>query len=381
MEKVCKVNKKCGGCQLIHLPYEEQLGLKQKKLEALLSGFCRVEKIIGMENPYYYRNKVQSAFFYDYKRSRNASGVFQSGSGKIIQTDSCLLENEKASKIVKTVRTLCDSFKLRAYDERKDFGFLRHVLVRCGYSTGEIMVVLVTATPMFPSKNNFIKALLKEHPEITTIVQNVNPDGIPLTLGANSKTLYGKGYIDDVLCGMTFRISPDSFYQVNPVQCEKLYNTAMEFAGLTGNETVFDSYCGTGTIGLIASKCAKQVLGVEINKSAVKDAVSNAKANGAENIYFLCGDAGEIAEDMAKEGERFDVAFLDPPRAGSNPKFLNSLIKLKPEKIVYVSCNPETLARDLESLKKAYKIQKIQGVDMFPHTKHIETVVMMEAAI
>ena len=179
---------------------------------------------------------------------------------------------------------------------------------------------------------------------------------------------------------MKFRISPDSFYQVNPVQCEKLYNTAMEFAGLTGNETVFDAYCGTGTIGLIASKNAKQTLGVELNKSAVKDAVSNAKANGAENIYFLCGDAGEIAEDMAKEGEKFDVAFLDPPRAGSSVKFLKSLIKLSPKKIVYISCNPETLARDLQTLTKAYKVKRIQGVDMFPHTVHCEAVALLTRA-
>ncbi len=375
----CKVNKKCGGCQLLDKSYEEQLQYKQRRLEALLSRFCKVEKIIGMDNPYHYRNKVQSAFFYDYKRKKNASGVFQSGSGKIIQTDSCLIENETADKIVKTVRALLDSFKLRAYDERKGVGFLRHVLIRTGYNTGEIMVILVTAKPAFPSKNNFIKALIKAHPEITTVIQNVNPDGIPLTLSSRNITLYGRGYIEDTLCGMKFRISPDSFYQVNPVQCEKLYGKAMEYAALTGKETVFDAYCGTGTIGLIASKSAKQVLGVELNKSAVKDAVANARENGAENVYFLCGDAGEIIEDMAKEGEKFDAAFLDPPRSGSTVKFLNSLVKIKPERIVYVSCNPETLSRDLDYLtKKRYKVLKIQGVDMFPHTNHIETVVLLK---
>ncbi|MBR6392727.1 MAG: 23S rRNA (uracil(1939)-C(5))-methyltransferase RlmD [Eubacterium sp.] len=375
----CKVNKKCGGCQNISIPYSEQLKHKQERLENLLTDFCKVEKIIGMENPYRYRNKVQSAFFFDYNHKKNVSGVYQSGSGKIIKTDSCLLENEKADKIINSVRKLLDSFKLRAYDTKKDVGFLRHVLVRTGFNTGEIMVVLVTAKPAFQSKNNFVKALLKDHPGITTIIQNVNPNGIPLTLSQRNNTLYGRGYIEDTLCGMKFRISPDSFYQVNPVQCEKLYDKAMEFANLTGNETVFDSYCGTGTIGLIASKKAKQVLGVELNKSAVKDAISNAKENGAENIYFLCGDAGEIIEDMANENEKFDVVFMDPPRAGSSVKFLNSLIKIKPEKIVYVSCNPETLARDLAILtKKHYRVKKIQGVDMFPHTKHIETVCLLE---
>ena len=363
----------------MHLPYGEQLELKQRKLEELLSGFCRVEKIIGMDNPYNYRNKVQSAFFYDYKRKKNVSGVFQSGSGKVIKVDSCLLENENADRIINTVRKLLDSFKLRAYDERKGVGFLRHVLIRCGFESREIMVVLVTATPAFPSKNNFVKALLKEHGEITTIVQNVNPDGIPLTLGRRNNVLFGKGYIEDALCGMTFRISPDSFYQVNPIQCEKLYKKALEFAELTGEETVFDSYCGTGTIGLIASKSAKQVLGAELNRSAVKNAISNAKINGVKNIYFLTGDAGEIINELAENREQFDVVIMDPPRAGASRDFLQSLLTMKPKKIIYVSCNPETLARDLQLLtQKHYKVEKIQGVDMFPHTKHIETVCLLK---
>lgn len=363
----------------MHMPYNEQLSYKQRQLEGLLSKYCRVEKIIGMDSPYYYRNKVQSAFFWDYKRKRSACGVFQSGSGKVIQVDSCLLENEKASRIIKTIRRLIDSFKIKPYDERKKAGILRHILIRYGYGTGQIMVVLVTAVPSLPSKNNFVNALLKEHPEITTVVQNINKNGIPLTLGNQSKVLFGKGYIEDVLCEMKFKISPESFYQVNPIQCEKLYGKAIEFAGLTGDETVFDAYCGTGTIGLIASRKAKQVLGVELNKSAVKDAVENAKMNGADNAFFLCGDAGEIIEDMAKEGERFDVVFLDPPRAGSTAKFLKSLIKLSPKRIVYVSCNPVTLARDLEILtRKKYKVKAIQPFDMFPHTKHIETAVLIE---
>lgn len=377
-DKTCKVNKKCGGCQIIHMPYNEQLNYKQRTLENLLSEFCKVEKIIGMDNPYHYRNKVQSAFFYDYKRKKSVCGVFQSNSGKVIQVDSCLLENEKAIKIVKTVRRLLDSFKIRPFDERKKQGVLRHVLIRYGYNTNEIMVVLVTAVFALPSGKNFVNALIKEHPEITTVVQNINKNGIPLTLGNQNKILYGKGYIEDVLCEMKFKISPESFYQVNPVQCEILYNKAIEFADLTKKETVFDAYCGTGTIGLIASKNAKQVLGVELNKSAVKDAVANAKTNGADNIYFLCGDAGEIIEEMAKENEKFDVVFLDPPRAGSSEKFLKSLIKIKPKKIIYVSCNPKTLSRDLKILtKKYYKVTNIQPVDMFPHTKHIETVVKL----
>ena len=239
------------------------------------------------------------------------------------------------------------------------------------------MVVIVTANPVFPAKNNFVKSLLKKHEEITTIVHNINSSDTNLTLGEQSHTLYGKGYIEDELCGCTFRISPASFYQVNPVQCEVLYNTAMNFAGLTGKEAVFDAYCGTGTIGIIASKKAKQVLGVELNGDAVRDAISNAKKNNAENIFFIEADATDLINDMAKEKEHFDVVFMDPPRAGASKAFLNSLLKLKPEKIVYISCNPETLARDLKTLTKAYKVRKIQGVDMFPFTKHIESVVLL----
>jgi 23S rRNA (uracil1939-C5)-methyltransferase len=240
------------------------------------------------------------------------------------------------------------------------------------------MVVIVSATPVFPARNNFVKALLKEQPEITTIIHNINKTDTNLFITEDSRVLYGKGYIEDILCGKRFRISPSSFYQVNPVQCEVLYNTAMEFAGLDGTQTVFDAYCGTGTIGLIASDKARQVLGVELNKEAVRDAISNARLNSIKNCYFKCADAGEFIDVLVKENERFDIAFLDPPRAGSTPKFLNALIRLRPERIVYISCNPQTLARDLKQLSKAYKVKRIQGVDMFPFTKHIEAVALLE---
>lgn len=374
----CKVSKRCGGCQLSNMSYAEQLIFKQKQVERLLSSFGKVNKIIGAENPFNYRNKVQAAFYYDFRRRKTASGVYQSNSQSIVPVDSCMLENKTADKIIVTVRKLCDSFKIKPYDIKNDTGVLRHVLVRCGNKSGEIMVVLVTAVPNFPSKNNFVKALLKAHPEITTVVHNVNNTELNLALGAQSRTLYGKGYIEDELCGCKFRISPDSFYQVNPVQCEMLYSKAVEFASLTGKETLFDSYCGTGTIGIIAARKAKQVLGVELNKSAVKDAIANAKLNGVKNIYFTCDDAGEYLEYITGEGERFDVVMMDPPRAGADVKFLNSVIKAEPKRIVYVSCNPSTLARDLEYItKKGYAVRKIQPVDMFPYTRHMETVVLM----
>jgi 23S rRNA (uracil1939-C5)-methyltransferase len=376
----CKQFKKCGACRFQLDEYERQLAYKQNGLENLLSDFCKVESIIPMENPFNYRNKVQAAFYFDFKKQKCASGVYQSNSKRITPIDYCSLDDRQADDIILTVRKLADDFKLKPYDIRNKTGFLRHVLVRKGFKSGEIMVVIVTATPVFPAKNNFVKALIKKHEEITTIVHNINPSDTNLMLGEQSHTLYGKGYIEDELCGCTFRISPASFYQVNPVQCGVLYNTAMDFAGLTGKEAVFDAYCGTGTIGIIASKKAKQVLGVELNGDAVRDAISNAKKNNAENIFFIEADATDLINDMAKEKEHFDVVFMDPPRAGASKAFLNSLLKLKPEKIVYISCNPETLARDLKTLTKAYKVRKIQGVDMFPFTKHVETVTLITRA-
>ena len=240
------------------------------------------------------------------------------------------------------------------------------------------MVVLVLGSPILPSKNNFVKALLKEHPEITTIVVNVNNRNTSMVLGDKEQVIYGKGYIEDVLCEKVFKISPKSFYQVNPVQTEKLYNTAIEYAGLTGKETILDAYCGIGTIGMIASDKAKRVIGVELNSDAVKDARTNAKINNIENIELYNKDAGEFMVQLAEQGEKIDVVFMDPPRAGSDEAFLSSVVKCSPEKIVYVSCNPETLARDLKYLvKNGYKVRKMRGCDMFAHTGHVETVVLM----
>ncbi len=375
----CPVYKKCGGCQLQNLSYPEQLKFKQNKVERLLKNFCKVEPIIGMENPYHYRNKVQAAFYTD-RRGKIISGVYQSGTHHVVGIDSCQTEDVIADKIIVAVRKLLPSFKMTTYNEDTGKGFLRHILVKRGFATNQIMLVLVTGTPVFPSKNNFVKAILKQFPEITTIIQNVNNYNTNLVLGNNQKVLYGKGYIEDILCNCRFRISPKSFYQINPVQTEVLYNTAMEYADLNGNETVLDTYCGIGTIGIVAAKRgAGRVVGVELNGDAVRDAIVNARANNLNNIRFYKGDAGEFMYEVSDEDEKPDVVFMDPPRAGSDTKFLDSLIKMSPETVVYVSCNPETLARDLNYLSKNsdYKVGKIQPVDMFPHTAHIECVVLM----
>ena len=392
----CPLAKKCGGCQLQNMTYEEQLGFKQQKCKRLLGRYAKVSPILGMEDPTHYRCKVQAAFTYDYRHRRLISGVYQSGSHRVVPVNDCLIENKTADEIIVSIRKLAQSFKFQAYDEDSKRGFLRHVQVRIGYNTGEIMVVivsgkpigyntgeimvvLVSGKPMFPSKRNFVNALLKEHPEITTIVHNVNPYHTNLVLGPKNDVLYGKGYIEDELCGCTFRISPGSFYQINPQQTEVLYNTAMDFAGLTGSETFFDAYCGTGTIGIIAAaKGAKRVIGVELNKTAVRDAKSNARRNNIENIEFYAGDASRFITDMAAAGEKVDVIMMDPPRAGSTEEFLTAVCKMAPPTVVYVSCNPETLARDLKFLtNKGYIAQKIQPVDMFPYTEHVETVVLM----
>lgn len=377
-KRICPVSRKCGGCQLMNLSYPEQLKFKQAKVVKLLGSFHRVNSVIGMEHPFHYRNKVQAAF----GRTRSGeiiSGVYQSSTHNIVKTDSCLIEDEKADEIIVTIRKMVKDFKLTVYDERKGNGFLRHVLVKRGFSTNEIMVVLVTGTSVFPSKNNFVKELLKKHPEITTIVQNINNKFTSMVLGEKEIILYGKGYIEDVLCGLKFRISPKSFYQINPIQTEILYGKAIEFANLKGTEKVIDAYCGIGTIGMVASKSAGQVIGCEVNPDAVRDARINAKINGVENIKFVCADAGEFMLGMKEQGEKCDVLLMDPPRAGSDKRFLSCAVALAPDKIVYISCNLETQQRDLYYLiKNGYKVKKIQPVDMFPFTAHIESVVLLE---
>ncbi len=375
--RICPVSRKCGGCQLMNMTYEEQLAFKQSKVIKLLGNFHRVNKIIGMNNPFHYRNKVQAAF----GRTRNGeiiSGVYQSSTHNIVKTDSCFIEDDKADEIILTIRRLVKSFKLTVFDERNQRGFLRHVLVKHGFSTGEIMVVLVTGTSNFPSKNNFINELLSLHPEITTIIQNVNNKYTSMVLGDKENVLYGKGYIEDVLCGCTFRISPKSFYQINPIQTEILYNRAIDFAELSGKERVIDAYCGIGTIGIVASKKAGEVIGCEVNPDAIRDAKVNAKINDVKNIQFICADAGEFMLSLKEQGEKCDVLFMDPPRAGSDKKFLSSAVALMPEKIVYISCNPETQQRDLNYLvRNEYKVKKIQPVDMFPYTNHVESVALL----
>ena len=321
-ETVCSVAKKCGGCRYQGVSYQEQLRRKQRITEGLLKKFGKVEPIIGMEDPYYYRNKVHAAFGRD-RKGNVISGIYEEKSHRIVSVDDCMIEDKKSQEIIRTIRELLPSFKIKTYNEDTGYGLLRHVLVRRGFETGEIMVVLVLASPILPSKNNFVKALLKLHPEITTVVINVNNRNTSMVLGDKEHVIYGKGYIEDELCGKRFRISPKSFYQVNPVQTEILYGKALEYAGLTGKETVVDAYCGTGTIGMIASDKAGKVIGVELNADAVRDARNNAKANQIRNIQFYQNDAGKFLVEMASQGAKVDVVLMDPPRSGSTEEFIN----------------------------------------------------------
>ncbi len=374
----CPVSKKCGGCKWIDKEYAVQLKEKEKWVQELLKPYCKMEPIIGMENPTHYRNKVHAVFGEDRKHNV-ISGIYEEGTHKIVPVDSCLIENQKADEIIVSIRNLLPSFKIRPYNEDTGYGLLRHVLIRTGHVSGQIMVVLVLSSPVMPSKNNFVKALLKLHPEITTIVVNVNNRGTSMVLGDKEQVIYGKGYIEDTLCEKVFRISPKSFYQVNPAQTELLYGKAMEYAGLTGKEIVVDAYCGTGTIGIIASDKAAKVIGVELNGDAVKDARDNAKRNNVKNIEFYQNDAGKFLVGMAEQGAKVDVVLMDPPRSGSDEAFLGSVVKIEPKKVVYISCNPETLARDLKYLtKNGYKVKQAVACDMFPFVGHVEVAIQMQ---
>ena len=359
------------------ISYEEQLKLKQKYIDGLLKDIGKPMPIMGMDAPKHYRNKVNRELCVDRKGHLHC-GCYESGSHRVVDVEHCIIENSDSQNIIETITQLIYSFKIRIYDEDRGIGLLRHILVRKGFATGQIMVVLVVTSPVFPSKNNFVKALRKVHPDISTVVLNINDKNTSMVLGERNIPIYGPGYIKDRLCGLEFKLSPTSFYQVNPVQTEKLYETALEFAGLNKEMTVIDAYCGIGTIGLCAAAKAGRVIGVELNREAIKDAKANATANHIENVSFYNRDAGEFMKDMAAKKVKADVVIMDPPRSGSSREFMDSVAMLSPARVVYVSCGPQSLANDLKyMIKKGYRVEKIQPVDMFPYTNHVETVCLL----
>lgn len=377
----CKYYKNCGGCQLQHFSNESQNKFKQNKSIELLGGFGEVNKILTMGNPYHYRNKIHSTFGYGNKKSIIA-GMYAKNSHDIIDIEECIIQEPVADKIVKAIKQIMKKYKMEPFNEDTGEGFLRHVLIRRGHTTGEVMVVLVAADNMFHGSKNFISILRKKFPEIKTVIMNLNSKKTSQVLGDFEKVLYGPGFIEDEICGLRFRISSKSFYQINSSQAEILYKKAIEMAEFKGDERIIDAYSGVGTISLIVSKNVKEVIGVELNPDAVKDAIGNAKGNKIENVFFHQQDAGEFMVHMANKNEIFDAVILDPPRSGSDEVFLSSLVKLSPEKIIYISCNPETQARDMRYLvKEGYKVKEMQPVDMFPQTDHIECVVGIQKIV
>ena len=376
--KPCKITQKCGDCMGQDESYDVLLTRQQDALRKLIGAYGGLEPMMGMEHPYYYRNKVSAAFSHD-KQGNPVCGIYEEGSRHVIPIENCLIEDRKASAIILSVRDLLKSFKIKTYSEDSGYGLLRHVMVRTGHNSGEIMVVLVLSSLIMPSKNNFVKALRKIHPEITTVIINENYKSSNMVLGEKEQVIYGKGFIEDTICGKKFRISSKSYYPINAIQAELLYAKAIEYAGLTGEETILDAYCGIGTMGIIASDSAKKIISVDLSPASIRDAVSNVKRNGISNIDFYTKDVSEFMEQFAESTpDQVDVVFMNPSKSGSDDRFLAALEKLSPEKVVYISSNPNSLVKDLESLsKKGYQVKKSVGVDLLPWTNYVETVVLI----
>ena len=366
----------CGGCPCLDISYQEQLKKKQAFVKKHLSSFGKPKPMIGMDDPYHYRNKVIATF--SQGKDGLYSGIYKEGSHQVVPVSGCLLHAPQADEALSAVLDTARELNIKAYDEDRHTGVLRHALVRRGHVSGQIMVVLITATAHLPAKEEFVKRLIEKCPGIVTVVQNVNLRQTSAVLGFVEHVLYGPGKIEDTLCGLNFLISSRSFYQVNSVQTEVLYNEAIRLADFTGDETVIDAYCGIGTLTLCAAQKAGQAIGIEVNPAAVTNAIRNVKNNQIINTTFIKGDAGRVMSDMAQMGKTADVVFMDPPRAGASEEFIWSVCALAPKKIVYISCNVETQARDLKLFHhRGYRVKSIQPVDMFPHTEHVECVVLM----
>ena len=371
----CKVCTSCGGCQYQQINYQTQLEYKTKRVKEALRRIGNISTpvlpCLGMKEPYYYRNKIQMPYGKD-RKGNVVYGFYKENSHEIIPVKECMIEDKRASSILWDIKELVKQMNIPIYNEDNGKGILRYVLIRTSHHYQEVMVVLVTSILNFPGQRNFVDALIKLHPEISTIVENINKRHTNVILGPVEKVLYGNGYIKDKILDLTFEISASSFFQVNPIQVEVLYKKALDLIDFNAKPIVLDAYAGVGTIGLIASKNANKVISVEINKDASRNAKDNAKRNNINNIDFYCADAGEFINSY--EGQ-LDIVIMDPPRKGSDEKFLSTILNKKPKQVIYVSCDPETLARDLKYLSTRYDINYVQPVDMFPMTSHVETIV------
>jgi 23S rRNA (uracil1939-C5)-methyltransferase len=376
VEADCGTYKRCGGCQMQHMTYEGQLEFKTLRVKDVMERIGKLEGVtihptIGMKEPYRYRNKVQLPV--GKENGKVKIGFYAPRSHDIIDMESCCIQHESADKVIKFTREWIIKYGLEPYNETEDKGNIRHIMVRRGFRTGEVMVVIVTREESLPYSDEFVDIMVRNIEGLKSVIQNINPKKTNVILGNRNKTLWGKETITDYIEEFKFNISPLSFFQVNPVQTEVLYGKALEYASLSGNEIVFDAYCGTGTISLFLSKKAKKVYGVEIVSEAIEDAKKNAVENGIENVEFLVGESEKVIPELIQSGVKADVVVVDPPRKGCEKSLLEAIAGIAPEKIVYVSCDPATLARDLGILKElGYKTKEIQPVDMFPQTAHVE---------
>lgn len=370
--KYCPSAKKCGGCRNIHEPYENSLAFKQDKVNKLYAG-KKVERIIGMEDPYHYRHKIYASFSQT-RDGRIIAGMYEENTHRLIDSRMCLIQHARANAILQTICTVATDMKLEAYDEDRGTGTLRHAYLRVSHANQEVLVVIVIGSKDLPGSRSFVQKIVSAHPEIRTVILNWNRENTSMILGPKDKVLYGKGYIEDEIDGMVFRISAHTFYQVNPVQTEVMYSTALQYAQLKKTDTVLDMCCGIGTISLLAARKARYVLGVEVNPKSIQDAGKNAVRNHIRNAEFLAMDGEEFIHELL---DTPDVVFLDPPRSGFSGSFMQALEKLGPQKIVYVSCNPVTQARDLKVIESNYRIEKIQPVDNFPFTPELECIVSL----
>ena len=377
MEIKCPYFNLCGGCNKLDIPYEEEIKEKELYIKKLFQsvGYKKEIEVLKADNPYYYRNKVMMAFKLS-KTKKVVSGIYEEYSHKIVTVDDCLIQSEAINKVLKSVNIALSKNKIKPYING---GVVKHVLVRHAFKTNQMMVVIVTPNELFPGRANFVKDLLKLEPGITTIVQNIQSRDTSIVLGTKERVLYGKGFIVDELCGLKFKLSPRSFFQINPPQTEKLYNTAMEFANLRVGNTVIDAYSGIGTIGMVASKNCGKVICVENNPDAVNDAKFNAKFNNITNVNFYCEDSTKFINELANNRIKVDCVILDPPRTGTTYNFISAVSKMGIKRVVYVSCGLETLIRDLKIFKDfGYEIKNVKCADMFPRTEHVESVVLLE---
>lgn len=382
VEPDCATYKRCGGCNLRHIDYEETLNIKQNTVQNLvnktLNNKIKVEMTVGMGNPYNYRNKAQYPVGFD-KSGEPVMGVYAKRTHEIIPMRNCMIQNPVSEKIANVVLGFFIKNNIPIYNEKNGEGLLRHIVIKVGIKTHEIMCILVLNKKELKKEKELIKVLIREFPEIKTIVKNYNMKNTNVILGNENEVIYGDGYIYDELGDYTFKISPLSFYQINPIQTEALYNIAIEMADLKKTDTLFDLYCGIGTIGIFASPYVNRVYGIEIVKQAIEDAKENSNINNIRNIEFFAGDVEKVFENVLKEHNvKPDVIFVDPPRKGLDKHTIENILNIKPEKIVYISCNPASLVRDLKLLEESYEIKKIQPVDMFPFTSNVECCAVME---